>query len=151
MGVEIAGPGLLPFHPPPPAQLLQPAATGTLESFPSRALSGPSQPLPPPTSAPSGPLPTAPPLPAAAAVARLPTRTPSRPLPPPTAHLLLLRSGALYAPMDVIEELDRFKGQNNELGRNARQVVRTLDRLRGQGSRGFPSAQAACAAACTQT
>ncbi len=37
-------------------------------------------------------------------------------------------------PMDVIEELDRFKGQNNELGRNARQVVRTLDRLRGQGS-----------------
>ena len=37
-------------------------------------------------------------------------------------------------PMDVIEELDRFKGQNNELGRNARQVIRTLDRLRGQGS-----------------
>ncbi len=37
-------------------------------------------------------------------------------------------------PMDVIEELDRFKAQNNELGRNARQVVRTLDRLRGQGS-----------------
>jgi PhoH-like ATPase len=37
-------------------------------------------------------------------------------------------------PMDVIEELDRFKGQNNELGRNARQVIRTLDRLRSQGS-----------------
>ena len=37
-------------------------------------------------------------------------------------------------PMDVIEELDRFKAQNNELGRNARQVIRTLDRLRGEGS-----------------
>jgi len=36
--------------------------------------------------------------------------------------------------MDVIEELDRFKAQNNELGRNARQVIRTLDRLRGEGS-----------------
>ena len=37
-------------------------------------------------------------------------------------------------PMDVIEELDRFKAQNNELGRNARQVIRMLDRLRGEGS-----------------
>ena len=47
-----------------------------------------------PQQGPVWPLPTSAPLPAAAAVARLPTRTPSRPLPPPTAHLLLLRSGA---------------------------------------------------------
>jgi PhoH-like ATPase len=37
-------------------------------------------------------------------------------------------------PMAVIEELDRFKGHNDELGRNARQVIRRLDRLRTQGS-----------------
>jgi len=39
-------------------------------------------------------------------------------------------------PMTVIEELDKFKKNNDELGRNARQVIRTLDRLRGQGSLG---------------
>ncbi|MGE4559244.1 MAG: PhoH family protein [Desulfobulbus sp.] len=39
-------------------------------------------------------------------------------------------------PMPVIEELDKFKKNNDELGRNARQVIRTLDRLRGQGSLG---------------
>ncbi len=39
-------------------------------------------------------------------------------------------------PMTVIEELDKFKKNNDELGRNARQVIRMLDRLRGQGSLG---------------
>lgn len=39
-------------------------------------------------------------------------------------------------PMTVIEELDKFKKNNDELGRNARQVIRTLDGLRGQGSLG---------------
>ncbi|MBU0674093.1 MAG: PhoH family protein [Proteobacteria bacterium] len=39
-------------------------------------------------------------------------------------------------PMSVIEELDRFKSSNNELARNARQVIRELDRLRGEGSLG---------------
>lgn len=45
-------------------------------------------------------------------------------------------------PMTVIEELDKFKKNNDELGRNARQVIRTLDRLRGQGSlgKGVPTA-----------
>ena len=37
-------------------------------------------------------------------------------------------------PMDVIEELDNFKAENNEMGRNARQVIRKLDRLRTLGS-----------------
>ena len=32
--------------------------------------------------------------------------------------------------VDVLEELDRFKRQNDERGRNARQVIRTLDELR---------------------
>lgn len=37
-------------------------------------------------------------------------------------------------PMTVIEELDRFKSHSDELGRNARRVVRQLDALRGKGS-----------------
>lgn len=39
-------------------------------------------------------------------------------------------------PMSVIEELDRFKSQNNELARNARQVIRQLDKLRVKGNLG---------------
>lgn len=39
-------------------------------------------------------------------------------------------------PMTVIEELDRFKSHNNELGRNARRVIRSLDHLRLQGRLG---------------
>ncbi len=37
-------------------------------------------------------------------------------------------------PMAVIEELDTFKRDNTELGRNARQVIRTLDNLRRDGN-----------------
>ncbi len=37
-------------------------------------------------------------------------------------------------PMVVLEELDKFKGANNELGQNSREVARSLDRLRAQGS-----------------
>lgn len=36
-------------------------------------------------------------------------------------------------PMAVIEELDRFKKNQDELGRNARQVIRKLDELRKKG------------------
>lgn len=36
-------------------------------------------------------------------------------------------------PLAVIEELDRFKKNNDETGRNARQVIRALDRLRANG------------------
>ena len=33
-------------------------------------------------------------------------------------------------PMAVVEELDKFKKNSDELGRNARAVIRKLDRLR---------------------
>lgn len=36
-------------------------------------------------------------------------------------------------PIDVIEEIDRFKRESSELGQNARTVSRTLDGLRTQG------------------
>ena len=36
-------------------------------------------------------------------------------------------------PIDVIEELDRFKRESSELGQNARTVSRALDAFRGQG------------------
>ena len=47
-------------------------------------------------------------------------------------------------PMAVVEELDKFKKNSDELGRNARQVIRRLDKLRqaagkpGQLRRGVP-------------
>lgn len=41
---------------------------------------------------------------------------------------------SVVIPMAVIEELDKFKSQSNELGRNARQVIRHLDALRAQGN-----------------
>ncbi|MFO0827280.1 MAG: PhoH family protein [Phycisphaerales bacterium] len=37
-------------------------------------------------------------------------------------------------PLTVIEELDKFKKNNDETGRNARTVIRALDKLREQGS-----------------
>jgi PhoH-like ATPase len=40
----------------------------------------------------------------------------------------------IVLPMTVIEELDKFKKNNDELGRNARQVIRDLDRLRCKGN-----------------
>ncbi len=45
-------------------------------------------------------------------------------------------------PMAVIEELDRFKKANDELGRNSRAVIRRLDVLRAQGhlGEGVPTA-----------
>ncbi|GIW71530.1 MAG: hypothetical protein KatS3mg102_1072 [Planctomycetota bacterium] len=59
-------------------------------------------------------------------------------------NVLLHDAEALFAfgdnvvviPIAVIEELDKFKAQNDELGRNAREVVRALDRLREHGSLG---------------
>jgi PhoH-like ATPase len=39
-------------------------------------------------------------------------------------------------PMTVIEELDKFKSRNDELARNARQVIRRLDKLRSRGNLG---------------
>lgn len=39
-------------------------------------------------------------------------------------------------PMTVIEELDKFKTNSDELGRNARQVIRFLDKIRSKGKLG---------------
>jgi len=36
-------------------------------------------------------------------------------------------------PFAVLEELDKFKKENDDVGRNAREVIRQLDRLRTQG------------------
>jgi PhoH-like ATPase len=57
-------------------------------------------------------------------------------------NVLLHNPNALFAfadnhvviPMMVLEELDKFKSANNELGSNSREVARALDRLRGTGS-----------------
>lgn len=40
----------------------------------------------------------------------------------------------LTIPMMVLEELDTFKNDNSERGRNVREAIRLLDMLRGQGS-----------------
>ena len=53
-------------------------------------------------------------------------------------NVLLHNPGSLFAFKDnrvvlalaVIEELDRFKRSNDELGRNAREAIRTIDRHR---------------------
>ncbi len=56
------------------------------------------------------------------------------------SSLMAFGDNVVVIPITVIEELDKFKGHNDELGRNAREVVRTLDRLRQRGSlgRGVP-------------
>lgn len=46
----------------------------------------------------------------------------------------LFEDNTVILPMAVIEELDKFKSHNDELGRNAREVIRTLDFLREKGS-----------------
>ena len=50
----------------------------------------------------------------------------------PTA-LLRFEDNEIVIPIAVIEELDRFKKQPEMTGRNAREVARTLDRLRTEG------------------
>lgn len=50
------------------------------------------------------------------------------------ASLFAFADNHVVIPMVVLEELDKFKTANNELGQNSREVARTLDRLRGQGS-----------------
>ena len=39
----------------------------------------------------------------------------------------------IVIPFIVLEELDKFKKENNEKGRNAREIIRKLDELRGKG------------------
>ena len=48
--------------------------------------------------------------------------------------LLSFQKNNVLIPIEVIEEIDRFKRESTELGQNARTVSRTLDSLRGKGS-----------------
>jgi PhoH-like ATPase len=50
--------------------------------------------------------------------------------------IMSFANNVVILPMTVIEELDKFKKNNDELGRNARRVIRTLDSLRTRGSLG---------------
>ncbi|MFO1475054.1 MAG: PhoH family protein [Verrucomicrobiota bacterium] len=47
--------------------------------------------------------------------------------------LLSFEENNVMLPIEVIEELDRFKRESNELGQHARAVARMLDAWRGQG------------------
>jgi PhoH-like ATPase len=47
--------------------------------------------------------------------------------------LLNFKDNNVLIPIEVIEEIDRFKRESSELGQNARAVSRTLDGLRKQG------------------
>ncbi len=48
--------------------------------------------------------------------------------------LFSFKENDVVIPLGVIEELDRFKGFNDERGREARQASRELDRLRAKGT-----------------
>ena len=48
--------------------------------------------------------------------------------------LLSFHDNDVVIPMAVVEELDKFKRNQDELGRNARKTIRRLDRLRQQGN-----------------
>jgi PhoH-like ATPase len=47
--------------------------------------------------------------------------------------LLNFEDNQVLIPIEVIEEMDRFKRESSELGQNARQVSRMLDGFRGEG------------------
>lgn len=48
--------------------------------------------------------------------------------------LFMFADNDVVIPLDVIEELDKFKTNSDDLGRNARTVIRHLDSLRLQGN-----------------
>jgi len=48
--------------------------------------------------------------------------------------IFLFEENDIIIPLDVIEELDKFKTNTDDLGRNARTVIRHLDRLRQTGN-----------------
>lgn len=85
----------------------------------------------------------------------MPTKKPSRRTKKPSAKTFVLDTNVLLhspvalnvfddnhvvLPMAVLEELDKFKTQSSELGRNARESIRKLDALRAKGklSKGVP-------------
>lgn len=64
------------------------------------------------------------------------------------ASIECFKDNDVVIPMAVIEELDKFKKNSDELGRNARRVIRHLDRLRerhpgcaGDPDRGLPMSE----------
>src|ERR1700722_20620572 len=48
--------------------------------------------------------------------------------------ILSFTNNHVLVPIEVIEEIDRFKRESTELGQNARTVSRMLDGFRGEGS-----------------
>src|SRR4029434_204782 len=48
--------------------------------------------------------------------------------------LFMFKDNDVVIPFDVIEELDKFKASTDDLGRNARTVIRHLDQLRSKGN-----------------
>src|SRR6478752_7177678 len=48
--------------------------------------------------------------------------------------IFLFANNEVIIPFDVIEELDKFKTGTDDLGRNARTVIRHLDQLRQKGN-----------------
>ena len=52
------------------------------------------------------------------------------------AALFMFDDNQVVIPFSVLEELDGFKGHNDDNGRNARQVIRHLDKLRNKGKLG---------------
>ncbi len=49
------------------------------------------------------------------------------------AALYMFDDNEVVIPFAVLEELDDFKGRNDDVGRNAREVIRQLDSLRAKG------------------
>ncbi len=49
------------------------------------------------------------------------------------AALFMFDDNEVVIPFAVLEELDKFKKENNDVGRNAREVIRRLDALRSKG------------------
>ena len=47
--------------------------------------------------------------------------------------ILNFKDNAVIIPIEVLEEIDRFKRESSELGQNARTVSRLLDELRAKG------------------
>src|SRR5690606_34934764 len=49
------------------------------------------------------------------------------------ASLYMFKDNEVVIPFAVLEELDKFKKGNDDVGRNAREVIRQLDQLRAKG------------------
>src|SRR5580658_10911334 len=47
--------------------------------------------------------------------------------------IVAFKGNSVLIPIEVIEEIDRFKRESSELGQNARTVSRSLDALRAKG------------------